>query len=306
LNVKPLKLSVSIIIPTYNGGSTLADVLQGISVQDSQPTELIVIDSSSSDSTTRIAKEYGAKLVVISRIDFGHGKTRNAGANLARGDVVVFLNQDAIPRDKNWLQALVEPLLADHTIVATFSRQIARAEATPMEKYFYMKMYRDTSHTLARGTPNWPGVSFSTASSAIRRELLLSQPFAEDILMSEDQEWASRAIAQGHAIRYVHESEVTHSHGLKLDELFTRYFAFGVSHAEIGAKGHAQEGLSGGFRHAFGEMAYLFDRKQYFWIPKSVAYNGTKFLGLLLGRHHRHLPKALKKRFTGAYGGYWK
>lgn len=299
-------MNISIIIPTYNGGATLADVLQGISVQDSQPNELIVIDSSSSDSTVRIAKEYGAQLVVIPQIAFGHGKTRNAGAKLAQSDILVFLNQDAIPRDMKWLETLVNPLLVDRTIVATFSRQIARDEAPPMEKYFYMRMYSDTSYTLTRDTCPWAGVSFSTASSAIRREFLVSRPFAEDILMSEDQEWAKRVIEQGHSIRYVHDSAVTHSHDIKLDKLFARYFCFGVSHSEINEKGYSQESLTGGFLHAFGEIAYLLEMKQYCWIPRSVVYNGTKFFGLLLGRHHKYLPMALKRRCTGSYSGYWQ
>lgn len=297
---------ISVVILAYNGETTLPDVLRGIAAQDLQPDELIVIDSSSSDDTRRIAKQSAANLVVIPKADFGHGRTRNLAARLAQTDILVLLNQDAVPRNGRWLRSLIEPLLEDHSIVATFSRQIARDEAPPMEKYFYTKMYGDVSHTLARGGPAWPGVSFSTASAAIRREFLLRQPFAEDILMSEDQEWASRVIAQGYAIRYVHGSQVTHSHDAKLGPVFARYFAFGVSHAEIGAKGYAQESLNGGFRHAFGEIAYLLEMKQYCWIPRSIAYNGAKFIGLLIGRNHELIPTVIKRRFNGVYGGYWK
>ena len=44
----------------------------------------------------------------------------------------------------------------------------------------------------------------------------------------------------------------------------------------------------------------------FIWAPRSVTYNGAKFLGLAFGRAHRLLPKSLKRRLTSYYAEYWQ
>jgi len=95
LPVKDFK-KVSIIIPTYNGGVLFKSVLDNVFNQDLRPDEVIVIDSSSTDGTEKIAKDYPVRFVKIKQTEFGHGKTRNYGAKLAKGEYVVFLTQDAV------------------------------------------------------------------------------------------------------------------------------------------------------------------------------------------------------------------
>jgi hypothetical protein len=53
---------------------------------------------------------------------------------------------------------------------------------------------------------------FSNVTSAIRRELLARFPFADDLVMSEDQEWAARVLLAGYRLVYEPRSRVVHSH----------------------------------------------------------------------------------------------
>ena len=71
--------------------------------------ELIIIDYGSTDNTLNTAKSYPVKIIKIQPEEFGHGKTRNLGANLANGTHIVYLTQDAIPYSINWLKELTEP-----------------------------------------------------------------------------------------------------------------------------------------------------------------------------------------------------
>ena len=107
-------VDVSIIIPTKNGGELFKKALRMIFAQKYPPGEfeVIVIDSGSKDQTVDLANIYDARIINIKPEDFGHGKTRNLGAKLAKGKYLVFTTQDAVPVTENWLFNLVRNLEA--------------------------------------------------------------------------------------------------------------------------------------------------------------------------------------------------
>lgn len=296
--------SITVVIPTYNAGSLLKEVLKNIFEQTVKPIEVIIIDSSSSDGTDKIAKKFPVKFYEIDKKSFGHGKTRNYGAKLAKGDYVVFLTQDAVPRNKDWLKNLVANLGEDE-VAGTFSRQIAREHAIPMEKFFYSQMYPTQARRFTKKNLLTQDILFSNASSAIKRTYILDHPFAEDILMSEDYEWALRALRSGDSILYEASSQVTHSHDTTFKMLFKRYFDFGVSHNEIKTKQESVSFISKGLAIVIAEIKYLYIHGNAVWIPQSLSYNAAKFLGLTIGKNHRKLPRALKLRLTSNYKEYW-
>jgi hypothetical protein len=51
-------------------------------------------------------------VITIDRAVLDHGGTRNLGAKQARGEILVFLTQDATPADDLWLENLVAPILS--------------------------------------------------------------------------------------------------------------------------------------------------------------------------------------------------
>jgi len=101
-------MSVSVIIPTYNEGTVLANTMQCLQ----QPPknnflhEIIVVDGGSSDNTMAVAVKYGA--VVISATK-GRASQMNAGAAIATGDILYFLHADTIP-PVNFLQHINEAI----------------------------------------------------------------------------------------------------------------------------------------------------------------------------------------------------
>ena len=56
-------LNVSIIIPTYNSGTTLAECLKSVHGQSYPFYEVIVVDNFSNDDTLKTAKEFAAKIM---------------------------------------------------------------------------------------------------------------------------------------------------------------------------------------------------------------------------------------------------
>ena len=86
---------LSIIIPTLNEQQTLPGTIAALRVLKLVPYEVIVSDGHSTDKTVEIAKQY-ANVVIEhdgkTRQNISHG--RNAGAKLAKGEFVVFLDAD--------------------------------------------------------------------------------------------------------------------------------------------------------------------------------------------------------------------
>jgi rhamnosyltransferase len=98
---------ISVVIPVKNGGADLARCLRGIAAQRvDEDVEVVAVDSGSTDGSPELARAAGAVVHEIPAEEFGHGRTRNLGVGLARGDLVVFTSQDAVADDEGWLSRL--------------------------------------------------------------------------------------------------------------------------------------------------------------------------------------------------------
>jgi hypothetical protein len=114
--VKPLKQSVSVIIPTFNAGPEFHWLLRKLQAQkDLARVEIVVVDSGSSDRTVELAQAAGCTLVRIPNSEFSHSHARNLGAEAASGDLLLFTVQDAYPAGDHWLYALASALVRPRT-----------------------------------------------------------------------------------------------------------------------------------------------------------------------------------------------
>jgi glycosyltransferase involved in cell wall biosynthesis len=86
---------VSFIIPAWNEEPMLRQtlpVLEEAARALPVPHETIVVDDASTDRTGRVAREHGARVLMVHLRQMA--ATRNAGAKLARGDMLVFVDAD--------------------------------------------------------------------------------------------------------------------------------------------------------------------------------------------------------------------
>src|SRR6185436_16856603 len=81
---------VSIIIPALNEATTIHDMAMSLNCL-CDDVEVIVCDGGSSDKTTEIARQCGLRVVSAPR---GRGPQMNAGAQQAKGDILLFLHAD--------------------------------------------------------------------------------------------------------------------------------------------------------------------------------------------------------------------
>lgn len=93
-------MRASLVIPTLNAAKELPALLETVQAQTVELEEVLVVDSSSKDGTSDVAKRFGARTLSIPRSEFDHGGTRHAALMETSGDFVLFMTQDALPVDR--------------------------------------------------------------------------------------------------------------------------------------------------------------------------------------------------------------
>ena len=296
---------ISVVIPVKNGGPDLVrclDAIRGQLVDDE--VEIVVVDSGSSDGSPARAEAAGARVHSILPTEFHHGRTRNVGAELAEGEILVFTSQDAYATTDTWLADLTSALHADDSIAGAYGRQLAHADARPPERYFLDFLYGPEPRVQRLASADdlsFEVTLFSNVNSAMRRSVWATYRFDEDIVMSEDQEWSRRVLLDGMTILYEPQAAVHHSHAYSIASAMRRFFDSGVSaeRSYVSDERTSKSALwKAGVRYAQGEVSWLWSTGQRRWIPYAAAYELAKFAGLQLGRHHRALPTAVKTRLS--------
>lgn len=279
--------SVSLIIPTLNAGPMFGAVLDAVFAQTMVPTEVLVIDSSSDDSTVEIAKATPARITVIPREEFCHGGTRHDAFLQTSGDIVCFLNQDALPADDSLIARLVEALL-DPLVVAAFARQLpypGDSRTTQLVQAFNYPArseVRDHSQVRTRGIRAF---FFSDVCAAYRRtDYLDAGGFERTVPCNEDMLMCARLLHAGKRIAYVADACVYHSNRLSLVQQFRRDLSIGRFCATYGDElEHASEVDEG--KLLVREVATaLLDERRVAELASFVARCVVRLAGNRLGR----------------------
>lgn len=112
------RVRVSVIIPTYNEAQAIGRVLADL--PSDLATEVIVVDSNSSDGTAEIAAKMGARVLKEPRR--GYGRACLTGlANVTAPDIVVFLDGDYSDRPSE-LPILLAPIIEGRADITVGSR----------------------------------------------------------------------------------------------------------------------------------------------------------------------------------------
>lgn len=307
---------ITLILLTLNGGAALTRTLEAIFQQDlahpdapgplSRP-EVLVIDSGSTDGTLDTLGRYPLRLRQISPQAFGHGRTRNLAAEMAQGEWLVFLSQDATPAGPAWLARLTRHLHAPE-VAASFGRQLAPPGLDPVHQFFLEHTYPPRAF---RHAPTQPGTAtsiqrifFSNVNSAIKKAVWASCPFPPDLIMSEDQAFARAALAAGHTLIYDPEAAVIHGHRYSLAQLFRRQFDSGYSLRGIAGDSWGNVARLG-LDYVSTELRFLARRRDFAYMPYAVLYELVRSAGFATGRLGHRLPAWLRPRLS-LHRRYWE
>ncbi|HBR80763.1 MAG: Glycosyl transferase family 2 [Candidatus Uhrbacteria bacterium GW2011_GWE2_45_35] len=172
---------ISIIIITKNEEDYLPILLRSIKKQTVQPLEVIVADADSTDRTREIAKQFGCRVVKGGMPSVG----RNAGAKVAKGDTILFLDADVKLTDKHFLER------AEHEMTAR-KFDFASCDVIPLSNHFFDRLahgfYNFYSRLVLPFKAHAPG--FCIFAKKSKHEIL--KGFDEAIPFCEDHDYAVR------------------------------------------------------------------------------------------------------------------
>lgn len=298
----------SIIIPTFNAAKYLEKLLFAIQQQNISQHELIIIDSSSTDNTVEIAKKFTDNIVIIPQNEFDHGGTRTLAVKIAKGDILIYLTQDALPLGGNAIQNIITTF-EDKSIGAAYGRQISYKDTNIFGKHLREFNYGAASYIRSYEDRFQYGIktAFLSDSFAAYQKAALEEIgfFKDGLIVGEDTYAGAKIMLSGYKIAYVADAIVYHSHGYTIWQEFKRYFDIGVFHANekwiLNEFGKAEgEGL----RYIKSEIAYLKQHNKLYLLPAMVLRNGAKFIAYKLGQNYKKIPKAIIKKIS-MHSGWW-
>src|SRR5689334_11021549 len=103
----------SVIINTYNRAPYLRRLLAALARLQGPPFEIIIVNGPSTDGTAALLDEYRGRVKVIDCPTANLSLSRNLGIAAAAGDIVAFIDDDALPIDDHWLARYVDAFQSD-------------------------------------------------------------------------------------------------------------------------------------------------------------------------------------------------
>ena len=291
---------ITIIVPAYNASKYLPSLLTRLESQTIKNYELMVVDSSSKDNTVDIAQSHRANVIIIPQSEFDHGGTRTLAAMKAKGDILVYLTQDALPYDEHAIENIIKPFTDDERIGAAFGRQLPYPGASVFAEHLRLFNYPDTSYTRVLEDRKKYGIktAFLSNSFAAYRKSALKEIgyFKSGLPFGEDACAGAKILLKGYKIAYVAEAIVLHSHNYTILQDLRRYFDMGTFHRtenwllkEFGkAEGEA-------VKYAKSEAIFLLRKRKACLFPEFILRSLMKYLGYKVGVGYERIRPLVTK-----------
>jgi len=278
---------VSIVIPTLNGGEDLGRCLEAIRNQDTdRPFEVLCVDSGSREADLATMERFGARVIPIDRADFNHGLTRDLGARSSTAPVIAFLNQDAVPAHRRWLEEIVAPFDDDDGTLAGVQGGMAEVPE-PAERWFWDSCGERFYFTSESGS--WiaahHGIGFSTVNCAVARRVWQRHPFGWAPIM-EDKKWQREVVEAGFELVMRTDALVHHTHLYPMRSLLRRCVSEGYGWRTLGER-YTFSAMASDMAHrrTLGELASGLRRRRitstsellFPWLRPAALYWGNRF-----------------------------
>jgi len=295
--------TVSAIIPVKDGERYLRELLEALAREEID--EVIVIDSGSRDSSMQIARAAGAHLLEIAPEEFGHGVTRNLGAQESRGELICFLTQDSTPCP-GWLAAYREAFALDERIGAAYGPHLPRPDTSPMiarELEEFFATFSPTGEPVIQGPGDPPFLS--NVNACYRRSCWQEIRFRQ-VAYAEDQAFGADMLAAGWLKAYHPRAAVYHAHDYPPLDFMRRYFdeyrglRESAGHIERLAPLQAlrQTATAVAADRRWMAARQMSAREQLRWSARSAAHHGGRRIFSALGSHAAALPPALERALS--------
>jgi GT2 family glycosyltransferase len=212
---------VSVVIPHYNDLQHLVRCLESLRRQtiSRERFEIIVADNNSIGGVAAVEK-IAPDIIAVPAPEQGAGPARNAGAAVAHGIYLAFIDSDCVAH-QDWLREGIAALDRFHYVGGQVVTMISSAEyPTPAEAFevvfaFNFKKYIEKD-------------KFSGSGNLFVPRAVFDQVGGFRAHVSEDMEWCRRANAMGFTLGYAERAIVYHAARRDWSDLTRRWDRFMV------------------------------------------------------------------------------
>ncbi|TMD19321.1 MAG: glycosyltransferase family 2 protein, partial [Chloroflexi bacterium] len=203
-------VSISVVIPTLNAGRAFGTVLHRIMGQGRTPLEIVCADSGSTDGTRHIVSQFAlARFVEIA--EPAGPRSWNRAIKEVRGDVVVFLSQDVLPANGDWLSHLAAPF-DDPSVGGVYGRQEVALGGDPLSGFRLAQRYCREPHRRrirVGDVISYKSLPFFIDNAAVRRAVWRGIHFNEHLPVGADRVWARQVVLASYTIAYAPDAVIT-------------------------------------------------------------------------------------------------
>ncbi|MBT5874850.1 MAG: glycosyltransferase [Candidatus Latescibacteria bacterium] len=219
----------SVIIPTCNRPDQLSESLKSLELQSypKEKMEVIVVDDGSDTSPELIISGVASRLNarLITQRNGGPAAARNTGAAQAKGQILVFTDDDCMP-EPNWLENLVDAsrrnpgyLIGGHTINHLGDNIFSVAHQTFMD---FLHHHYNSDHEQCRFFP-----SNNLASPAEGYREIRGFDASYSKAAGEDRAFCHQWLGCGYGMTYASDAIVRHAHHLTAWKFWRQHYNYG-------------------------------------------------------------------------------
>ncbi len=250
------------------------------------------------NNTNRKLESFSEKVLIIDVPKFDHGATRNLCSKFAKGDILLFMTQDAIAYDDYFAKEIIDSFRNDDAIKAVYGKHICPMYSDIFERFERNYVYPDIPRIQSFKTQmKFEDVFVSNTCFCVLKDVFWEVGgFPSNIICSEELVLSLKILQRGYLIMYNPKVRVVHCHNEDMRRTFGRWFDIGVFFSDYKFIYELMKVKSYGKALILSEVRY-FSRKPYV-LPKLIVRAAIRYLALELGLYSRFIPDSLKKRIS--------
>lgn len=244
----------SIVIPTYNRPESLRNCLSGIAAMTSEKSdfEVIVVDDCSDCDVTPVIDMFKTDIdlyLLHHGENRGPASARNYGAYQARGEYLLFLDDDCVPC-RDWLVSF------GRRLENRLSTAVGGSSRNGLSRSFFseaQQMLLDYLYDYYNKDPDNARFCATNNLAVPRSEFLRTNGFDTSFRWAagEDREFCERWLRSGATLFFIAEAPVYHQHAMGLVEFLKLHFRYGR-----GAKRLRVRAASAGIKRGFESLKF--------------------------------------------------